>query len=456
MSNAPRSLRKVIIVNTADEGGGAERMSMLTLEGFLERGIDTWLLVGDKKTDHPRVMPFFLSPFFDYGPFQGLASRAVLEFAQRGSRALGLEDFEYPYSHYVLSLTGSAPDLVLCHNLHPNFFDLRALAPLSKTVPVAVRLFCSWLFTGHCAQALGCERWEIGCGACPDLNLPPAIPFDLTRLNWQRKRRALADCRLFVSAESEWMLQRARRSLLAPAVVDWRHIRGGVDLSVFRPGSKTEARRELGISENAAILLYVVNGGPVNRFKDFHTVRSALALVAQRPHARPIELLVAGSSGPDERVSDNAVIRQIGYVQSPARMVQLFRAADVYVHASLEEPFGLSVCEALACGTPTVLASAGGVLENVRNGENALVVPVRDAAGLGEAIARLLAFPDIASAIGKRAAEDARHSLDHRVMIQELHDWCLEICRVFHQEHAHTELENRNQAFAKNDGWARK
>jgi hypothetical protein len=77
LSNAAGSLRKVIIVNTADEGGGSERMSMLTLEGFLERGIDTWLLVGDKKTDHPRVMPFYLSPIFDYRPFQGRAPRAT-------------------------------------------------------------------------------------------------------------------------------------------------------------------------------------------------------------------------------------------------------------------------------------------------------------------------------------------------------------------------------------------
>jgi len=338
-----------------------------------------------------------------------------------------LEDYEHPYSHHVLSLTGSAPDLVLCHDLHPSFFDLRALAALSNTVPVALRLFNFWLFTGHCAQALECQRWESGCGACPDLTLPPAIPFDLTRVNWHRKRRALANCRLFVSAESQWMLQRAHRSLLANAVADWRLIRGGVDLAIFHPGSKPEARRALGISENAAILLYVANGGPVNPFKDFITVRSALSAMSRRPLARPVELLVAGSFGPDERISENVIIRQIGYERSPARMAQLYVAADVYVHASLEEPFGLSVCEALACGTPTALASAGGVLENVRDGENALVVPVGDAIALSEAITRLLTRPDFASAIGLRAAGRAKDLLDHRVMLQQLHDWCLEI-----------------------------
>jgi glycosyltransferase involved in cell wall biosynthesis len=74
------------------------------------------------------------------------------------------------------------------------------------------------------------------------------------------------------------------------------------------------------------------------------------------------------------------------------------------------------------------LASDGGVIENVRDGHNALVVPVRDISGLGEAIARLLTFPDLASAIGARAAEQAKQSLDHRVMLRQLHDWCLDIC----------------------------
>ncbi len=41
-------------------------------------------------------------------------------------------------------------------------------------------------------------------------------------------------------------------------------------------------------------------------------------------------------------------------------------------------------------------------------------------------------------------------------MIQELHDWSLEIYSMFHQERAHTEFQNREPAFAKNDARAGK
>ena len=217
-----RPLRKVVIVNTADLGGGAEHMSMAVLDGFTRLGVDTWLLVGDKKTDHPRVMPFFLSPLFDYRPYEKVLYQAGLEFRHRADRYLGLEDFNYPYANHILELTGSAPDLVLCHNLHGGYFDLRAIAALSRRVPVVLRLFNSWLMTGHCASTLGCERWQAGCGRCPDLTIPPAIRRDATNFNWHRKRRAFDDARLFVSLDTQWMLDRARRSLLAPAVVEYR------------------------------------------------------------------------------------------------------------------------------------------------------------------------------------------------------------------------------------------
>ena len=212
-------LRKVVIVNTSDEGGGAERMSMLMLDGFAALGLETWLLVGEKKSDHPHVMPFYQSPFLDYRHYAKTLHRTALEARRKAERRLGLEDFSHPYSHRILDLTGSCPDLVLCHNLHGGYFDLRALAELSQRVPVVLRLFDSWLLTGHCAYTLGCPRWQTGCGRCPDLNIPPAIRRDATRFNWRRKRRSLRGARLFVSAEIQWILDRAKRPCSRPR---WR------------------------------------------------------------------------------------------------------------------------------------------------------------------------------------------------------------------------------------------
>lgn len=420
-------LRKVVIVNTADEGGGAERMSMAILDGFALLGIETWLLVGDKKTDHPRVVPFYLSPFFDYRPYENARRLAAIERRRLAERWLGLEDFNHPYSHRVLELTGSPPDLVLCGNLHGGYFDLRALSGLSRLVPVVMRLFDSWLLTGHCANALGCPRWQTGCGRCPNLRIPPAIRRDATRFNWWRKRRTLRDARLFVSAESQWMLDRAKQSLLAPAVAEWKLIPGGVDLETFSPGSQATARRQLGFEPEGHIVLFVANRGPENPLKDFATVRLAAAELARRsPHER-VEFLSVGAEGPEQRISPGVLVRQLGYIRSPDRMANLYRAADICVHSALEETYGLTVAEALACGTPVVTASRGGVLENVQHERTALIVRPNDPIALADAIARLLAAPSLRVTMGAAGAAYARLHLDRRVMIEALHAWCAEI-----------------------------
>jgi glycosyltransferase involved in cell wall biosynthesis len=429
---SPRNrLRKVVILNTADEGGGAEIMSMAVLEGFAERGIDTWLLVGNKKGNDERVLSFFEGPHVDYRRF--LNAHHIV--ARRIESRLGLESFSHAYSRQVMHLTGgSPPDLVLCHNLHGGYFDLRALPPLSRRVPVALRLFDSWLLTGHCASALGCERWRTGCGHCPDLAIPPAIKRDATAFNWRRKQRILAGGRYFVSAESEWMLGRARSSLLAPAVAGWKLIPGGVDLAVFSPGPQQAARQALGLAPDQHVILSVMNLGTDNRLKDFATIRQALLALRRREPHRRVVVLVAGADGADEQIAPDIALRRIGYLRSRARLADFYRAADMLVHSAVEEPFGLAVAEALACGTPVVTASAGGVREIVGHGRSGLAVPLRDSIALAEAIGALLDDPSRRAHMGEAAADFARQHLDRRAMIGALHAWCEDVHARWHAD----------------------
>ena len=427
MADPASELRKIVIVNTADEGGGAEVMSMAMLDGFLELGIDTWLLVGNKKTSHPRVMTFFESPFLDYRPFARAHHPRITDWRRRIDSSLGLESFSHAYANRIPELTGTPPDLVVCHNLHGGYFDLRAIVPLSHRIPVALRLFDSWLFTGHCAKPLQCPRWETGCGHCPDLAAPPAIRRDATRFNWHRKRRILDGGRFFASAESHWMIDRAKRSILAPAVRDWKLIRGGIDLTTFSPGSRQDARRQLGIAADEHVVVHVSHLGSANPAKDFSTVRRALVELAHRDPARHIVLLVVGAEGPDETIGPGIVLRRYPYERSRIRLAQYYRAADVAVHAALDETYGLVVAEALACGTPVITASTGGVHEIVEHGRSGLIVPARNPPLLGQALSQLLYDPDRRAAMGRAAAEFARGRLDRRDMIAALHAWCVQV-----------------------------
>jgi len=425
-------LRKIVIVNTADEGGGAERVSMAVLSGFLELGVDAWLLVGSKTGNHSRVISLYTSQFFDYRPYLDSPLTKKVERRRRLDQFMGLEDFNHPYSHEISALTGSPPDLVLCHNLHGGYFDLRVLSSLSARMPIALRLFDSWLQTGHCAYSLGCGRWQTGCGECPDLTIPPAISRDASRSNLRRKQQIFNDSRLFVSAESQWMLDRARQSVLAPAVIDWKCIPGGVDLQTFFPGPREDARLQLDLDPETLVLLYVANQGAANPYKDFGTVRLAMDELQHRQPAREILLLVVGSNAPDEKIGPDILIRHIGYIASQSRLATFYRAANIMIHSALEETFGNVVAEALACGTPVVAASGGGVVELINHGCTGLIVAPRQPAQLAEAILGLLDTPALCARMSVAAAAAAHRDLDSRDMIRNLRSWCTEVHSAWH------------------------
>ncbi len=84
-------------------------------------------------------------------------------------------------------------------------------------------------------------------------------------------------------------------------------------------------------------------------------------------------------------------IRLIGRV-AEADKPALYAGAEVFVFPSRYEGFGLTVLEALACGTPVVCSNAASLPEVA--GEAALLVEPDDLAGLAEAIGRVLTDPE--------------------------------------------------------------
>jgi glycosyltransferase involved in cell wall biosynthesis len=92
-------------------------------------------------------------------------------------------------------------------------------------------------------------------------------------------------------------------------------------------------------------------------------------------------------------------------------VVDHYRNADVFVFTSVwDEPFGIPMIEAMACGVPVVAAQGGAVPEIVEDGETGLLVERGNATALAEAILRLLGDRDLRNSMG----EAGRHRvLEH-------------------------------------------
>jgi len=121
--------------------------------------------------------------------------------------------------------------------------------------------------------------------------------------------------------------------------------------------------------------------------RGFDTVVAALAQVHD---AMPgVEIVLFGENLGEMELP--FPYRGEGVVTDQEHLARLYTEAHVHVDASDFQAFGKAALEAMACGTPSVLTSVGGVNEYARDGENCLLVPPGDPDATARAILRVLA-----------------------------------------------------------------
>jgi glycosyltransferase involved in cell wall biosynthesis len=97
--------------------------------------------------------------------------------------------------------------------------------------------------------------------------------------------------------------------------------------------------------------------------------------------------------------------------------LRILSAADVFVLPAYEEPFGISVLEAMSLGIPVVATDAGGPSEILTDGENGLLVPPNNAKALAEGIMMLIDNPSKAQYLAENAVRRVR-GFDERVVVK--------------------------------------
>jgi glycosyltransferase involved in cell wall biosynthesis len=431
----------ILQVAHRDGGGGAEKIARDLQQAYQQRGHDSWLAVREKHSDDAQVVrlhrPHRQERFFNQAAdrlqkisFRGAyrlqtALRQLANPIRSGRRWLGHEVFEFPQTRHILNLSPQKPDVLHCHNLHGDYFDLRALPYLSHQIPTLLTLHDAWLLSGHCAHSFGCDRWLTGCGNCPDLTLYPAVRRDATAYNWRRKQAIFAQSRFTIVTPSQWLMDKVMRSMLQPAIYHAQVIHNGVNLAIFQPADKTLIREKLALPTDARILLFAAASIRRNVYKDFATMRQAVAHIAEQLPDENIVFIGLGDAMPPETIG-KATIQFVPFQSDAAQVAQYYQAADIYLHAARADTFPTSVLEALACGVPVVASDVGGIPEQVRSlplysAENAtgILVPVGEAAAMASAVLQLLTQTDLRQTMAHNARHDAENRFDAARMVTD-------------------------------------
>jgi D-inositol-3-phosphate glycosyltransferase len=213
-------------------------------------------------------------------------------------------------------------------------------------------------------------------------------------------------------------LERADLAWYCGADVDRvRVIPCGVDLELFRPGDRSQARARLGLDAER-VLLFVGRPTPV---KGLEILLRALAnLKADGFRDAGLRLVIVGGDRDERRDDGRARLRALagelgvgawldfrGPQPQPA-LPDYYRAADLCLVPSHHESFGMAALEAMACGAPVVASRVGGLATTIQDGVTGLLVPPRDEVALAAAIAALLADETRRSILGRQAARWAQ------------------------------------------------
>ena len=112
-----------------------------------------------------------------------------------------------------------------------------------------------------------------------------------------------------------------------------------------------------------------------------------------------------------KQAGDDPDIRFLVNVENNDAVVgSLMHLAKVFVHISTREGFGLVVSEALWQGTPVIGSKVGGIVTQVKDGEDGFLVDPMDATAVAAHMARLLENPDQAEALGQAGRKLVREN----------------------------------------------
>ena len=346
---------RILHINTYDQEGGAGLASWRIHRGLQSLGVESQMLVQSRTSGEASVYErdtrlakalAVFRPYLDMLP--------LLFYRYRQQTHWSVEWFPAWITRQIRSLN---PDIIHLHWICRGFVDVPSLASFQK--PVVWTLHDSWAFTGGCHVPGDCQKYRDRCGHCPQLGSRHA--WDLSRWTWNRKYKFWRDIPLTIVTPSRWLGDCARSSLLFRG----RRIEvipNGIDLSLYRPVEKQQARALLGLPQDRKMILFSAMNATYDINKGFRHLETALRQLAEAGRNERMELMVVGQSAPPIPVNIGSIPnRFLGVLRDELSMRLVYSAADVTVMASAQENLPNSIMESLACGTPVVAFNIGGV-----------------------------------------------------------------------------------------------
>ena len=343
---------KILHIVAGELTGGAAKGAYYLHKGLIELGVDSKILTNSRIT-------FGDENIFSINTKKKDCLKNIVRnqldiflvrfYAKREKRifSTGLFGFDFTKTKEY-----KEADVVNLHWINNGFVNIKHLKKVTKPIVWTIRDM--WPMTGGCHYALDCNNYKNGCGFCKQLNSQKEK--DLSRLMINRKKRYLPNDIKIVGI-SNWLSKEAKKSLLFKDF-NIRTISNNIDTGNFFPIEKEKAKQLLNLRTDKQIILAGANN--LNSFyKGFNKFIESLKWL------NVDEYLVCffGNLDKDAIKIINKIgveYKHFGYLEKVISLRLLYSASDVFIAPSIQEAFGKTITESMACGTPVVCFDATG------------------------------------------------------------------------------------------------
>lgn len=357
-------MNRLVLINSVCGFGSTGKICALIAEEYENKGWDVKLAYGRSHHMPEQLKRFAIqigTKWDNY--FHGLETRL---FDRHGYGSKGAT------KRFLQWLEEYDPDLLWLHNIHGYYINFELLfewIKRKKNLKVKWTLHDCWPFTGHCVHfsAVNCKQWKTGCEKCCQKRMYPASYFlDYSHYNYLRKKSAFCDVQdMEIIVPSQWLKNLVQESYLNkyPITV----MPNPIDRKIFMYRN-SDLRKKLG-AENKTILLGVSYIWDERKgYNDF------LQLAGMLDDSFVI-VLVGLNRKQKNGLPDNII--GLDRTENQVRLAELYSAADYFINLSVEETFGMTTLEALACGTRAIVYS-DTACEEVAAQHGGFIVPKGD------------------------------------------------------------------------------
>ena len=347
----------ILQINTADTKGGAGKVAYRLQKELNKQGHHSSLLVSRKyaKDDKNVIL---------IRPENNLRRRFLKKLTYYLANDL---DF-FPADHILKMPEFKNADIVHCHNLHTNYFNLSMLEKISKIKPVVWTFHDMWPITAHCGHSFN-DDVKNGFFVCPSMDIYPPIAWHNEKYLESKKRKVYENSNFHIVVPSLWLKNKVEKSLLASKPITL--IYNGIDTNIFRPLDKKECQQKLNLPQDKKIVLFLAKRGQSNPWKGGSYADDAIDAVKDRD-----DIFILDIGGDENKTIGNR--RFVSFVNDENTLAKYYSASDLLLYPSLADNCPLVALEAQACGLPIISFKTGGIPEIIGHKETGYIARYKD------------------------------------------------------------------------------